>query len=61
MECVTAVAAINGSIFVDALEVYLDLNFHLIFITKNTTFDKDLLTLSIVTSLESSHNIIIEI
>lgn len=61
MECVTAVAAINGSIFVDALEVYLDLNFHLIFITKNTAFDKDLLTLSIVTSLESSHNIIIEI
>lgn len=61
MECVTAVAAINGSIFVDALEVYLDLNFHLIFITKNTAFDKDLLTLSIVTSLESSHNFIIEI
>lgn len=61
MECVTAVVAINGSIFVDALEVYLDLNFHLIFITKNTAFDKDLLTLSIVTSLESSHNIIIEI
>ena len=61
MECFTAVAAINGSIFVDALEVYLDLNFHLIFITKNTAFDKDLLTLSIVTSLESSHNIIIEI
>ena len=61
MECVTAVAAINGSIFVDALEVYLDLNFHLIFITKNTAFYKDLLTLSIVTSLESSHNIIIEI
>lgn len=61
MECVTAVAAINGSIFVDALEVYLDLNFHLIFITKNTAFDKDLWTLSIVTSLESSHNIIIEI
>ena len=61
MECVTAVAAINGSIFVDALEVYLDLNFHFIFITKNTAFDKDLLTLSIVTSLESSHNIIIEI